>query len=463
VKYIAPDGVEMSLNGEDEVGNAIHLGRLGAESLVLDEASGRWIKARDCVELKSRFLAASETFTPEPEERAGGPRMAASILWILGLFVWPVLAVTVLGVDAKRAGALTAGAAIWWVLVGLIGLLFVRKPRGRAILFLVMGCMVSLHVLAVLSAFVYATAHLRLSARNLETAIGPSPAATSGTTGTLESGSSSTEMHPAGVTPAAPSKAAGIPGAGSHRTTPPSAENLQGLAGPAPAAPRTTGKPGAYTPPGWGGVSTPAQAADTRETATGVGPTNALDLAADYIRETRKLGEQHQQALAALDPRSLLSPDTLLDKTRLHAAEAREAAFDRHMVSYERDVTRVNEVFRAKLLALQPTLAEHREARAQLNAAWRKGDLVLGQFFQVEHAFSGEVHAVHAFVEARLGSVPVVNGKLQLSPIEMEAYKAHLDRIRQLSEQESAVIQEMAKSGTESMDKLRQIARDAQK
>jgi hypothetical protein len=466
VKYIAPDGVEKRVNSDDELGNAIRLGRLGSESLVLDEGSGRWIKARDHAELSSRFPAASEAFTPKSP--TDGPRMAAFIFWLLGLVVVPVIAVTAMGADAARAGFLTASVAIWWAVVGLIGLIFVRKRRGRAILFLVVGCIFCLHVLALLSAFAYATAHLRLSGRNLESAIGPSPEAPSGTTGTLESGSSSSGPAPAGGAPAAPSEPAGVPGPRSHSSTPPSVQNLQSLAGPAPTSPRTAGKPGAYTPPGWGGVNTPAavpaQAADTPDVAAGGGAAgNALDLAADYVRETRQLAEQHQKALVALDPRSLLSHDTLLDRARLQAADARQAAYDRHMVSYQRDIARMKEVYLSKLVALEPTVALQLETRAKLKAAWQKSDQAIRQFFQVEQAFSGEIHAVHAFVEARLGSVPVVNGKLQLSPAEMEAYKAHLDRIQQLTEQEATVVEEMRKSGKESLDKLRQIARDAQK
>ena len=72
MKYIAPDGVEKSLNSEDEVGYAIRLGLLGAESLVLDEASGRWIKARDHVQLNSRFLAAPGSRS-SPAKPPGSP------------------------------------------------------------------------------------------------------------------------------------------------------------------------------------------------------------------------------------------------------------------------------------------------------------------------------------------------------------------------------------------------------
>jgi hypothetical protein len=141
MKYITPDGGEKTLNSKAEVDAAIRMGLLGAGTMVLDEALGRWVKAHEHVQLHTFFTGAAGHPPPASDhEDAGGLRAAAWFVWLFGCLAFPVIAVS-MGVDARRAGAFIIQDAFGWGAACAIGFIFARKPRSRALVALVTGCL----------------------------------------------------------------------------------------------------------------------------------------------------------------------------------------------------------------------------------------------------------------------------------------------------------------------------------
>lgn len=199
MRYITPDGTEGSVESIPDCAAAIRSGALTGESLVHDPGSDRWIKASEHKDIAA-LLTGSQPKRGKPTEPAteatasNGLRVAAWMAWILGLGVPPIM-VGAQGGNAAFAFGEAIGAALFCVLIGAIALIFVKTPRSKLVLSLVLGLLLCAAELPRLIQQQADTARLHSSARNLQsaltsrtTAVNPPSAATTPTAGSNTSG-----------------------------------------------------------------------------------------------------------------------------------------------------------------------------------------------------------------------------------------------------------------------------------
>jgi hypothetical protein len=435
LKYIAPNGLEKTVDGIAACQEALRMGLMGADTLVLDEASGAWVKAANHPQLAHLFAPVS----PAPASAPGGPsvglQMSVWASWIIGVVGLTAISIG-MGADPKLVGYNVGRAVLEAGFIGAVCLILVRRPRGRAILWLVMGCVVCLAGLAQIAVTLAVPriehARLQQSAQKLQNALD-------------EAAAIRQAPAPAGTGPAV----ADVPAAPGATQASVSTQVTTGAA-----------KGHVIVPPSLpaGALGESVQIVPGTPPDTGVA-VNPLDVTADAIRESNQLAQRLGQAQAALEPTTVLSLATLAEPTRLRAARARLDAWERFLGSYERDLTQIPRRYESRLLALAPSQSVRAQLRARLETAAAGQVKQVHSFLAIERALVAEVRAVHTI--AASGGVLMYEGKPQFATAaDKEAVASHLARIQKLGEQETALQQEAARATQQSLENLRAIARE---
>lgn len=204
-----------------------------------------------------------------------------------------------------------------------------------------------------------------------------------------------------------------------------------------------------------------ASASNSSQTPTEVS-AGLLDLTADLVKDNNRLSQQFQSALAAVQPETLLTPTTLSDETRLHAASRRVDAWSAYLDSYERDVNQLRTNFKSKIQTLNLSDPDRTAFLTSFNDSTEKADQKIQRFLRIERSMISEIRALYAFMGDRAGLVQVSNGKLMLpTSADLDAYSAHVNRFESLATQESQVESEIQKMQNEGMGKIQEAAKKA--
>lgn len=140
LSYFTRNGREIPLYTEAECAAAIRKGDLHAGSLVMDGATGRWMRAAENASLASLL----ERVTVERKGAAASAVLKAIVigLWVIALAL-PAFMARAVGVDSGHVLGRWLPAVLLLCAAGALALAFIRSPAGRWRLSLVIAVLVA--------------------------------------------------------------------------------------------------------------------------------------------------------------------------------------------------------------------------------------------------------------------------------------------------------------------------------
>jgi hypothetical protein len=397
MKYITPEGVEITLASVRDCVAAIRAGKLTPSTMVFDEDSGRWLPASNHPDASALFgLGSKSEDIAKPSKRASAIRWA---VWT-STFLVPVALALFMRVNVGYAFGETVGCFIWvMAIVGVVHLVRKIRKKPRPTPGLVPAAAVATMLLGVLIVLPEGLKHL--------------------------------DDHRAAVNSA---KAL--------------SKTIDSFTADATSSTNAAAK-----------VS--AQAQDhpiVQVSAQGPSQQAAAALLMDAIRESfdemARIRKDEIEASETLMPATLLTPETLTNESKLHASDARIKTFEVALESYERAVTDWYPNVEAKVRAL--SISDTDKAAFMESFRASKGKQLLDEFIQVERSLMRETKALHAFAEDRMGQVTISDQRLLfVTNADLDYYNSELAKINKLAERESEVTARSTKMMTDGKEKLK--------
>jgi hypothetical protein len=398
MKYITPEGVEITLASVRDCVAAIRAGKLTPSTMVFDEESGRWLPASKHADASALFgLGSNSEDIAKPSKRASTIRWA---VWI-SAFLAPVALALFMRVNVGYAFGEAVGCFIWvMAITGIVHLVRKIRKKPRPTPGLVPAAAVATMLLAVLIVLPEGLKHL--------------------------------DDHRAAVN--------------SAKALNKTIDSFSAEVTSSTTAPATAGaQPQQDKPHVQGSAQAPSQQATA---------ALLMDAIRESFDEMARIRQDEIKATEMLMPATLLTPETLTNESKLRASDARIKTYEVALERYEKAVNDWYPNVEAKVRAL--AISDADKAGFMESFHDNKGKQLLDEYVQVERSIMKETKALHAFAEDRMGQLTISDNRLMfVTNADLDYYNSEFAKINKLAERESSVTARSTKMMADGKEKLK--------
>jgi TPR repeat protein len=190
------------------------------------------------------------------------------------------------------------------------------------------------------------------------------------------------------------------------------------------------------------------------------GASALMDLYNRFNAEQQAIGQYRTDSVAALEPHTLLAPETLTNELKLRTSDTRIRNFEIALNNFEEMINASLARIDAGVAKINLTEADRQTFNRSFTASRAESAKVMSDLLENERAFIREIKALHAFAADRLGAIEVKDNKLQIAnAADREFVNDEVNRIHKLAEHEEEIMAQAEKIATRSKADLKVLSR----